>query len=730
MSRTFRLTDYDPGRLRLLLGLVFLLLALPTAALLWQAWGQLKWEAWYQYRGQAEELTGRIDRQLAAAVATAEARTFADFAFAKAAGDPAGRLLERSPLAGWPVVEDVPGAIGYFQVGTDGEFSTPLLPGDDAAAGAFGIAAGELAARQSLVREIQAVLADNRLLRDRGPIPGTDPGLQRAAAADDLPADAAGLADAIVVTGGRSAEAEATPAASVPSAIGASLESADEMPAEEQAPAASPGEAYNQQAFDELNAPKRQALPSAAESEPAATALYGKLEDLKLDEGLQKRSESREQKDARPAELAGREDDDARVRRNERSVLPAAPAAVVPAETLPEAESADKVRIDTFASEIDPYEFSLLDSGHLVLFRTVWRDGARYIQGILLDRERFIEETAAAAFRPTSLATMSDLVVGYRSNIIGVLRGREARSYPASAGDLDGSLLYRGRLSAPFDGIELVYSVKRLPAGPGAGVLGWTAAVLAVVFLLGYAALYRLGLGQIRLARQQQDFVSAVSHELKTPLTSIRMYGEMLKEGWADEQKKKQYYEYIHDESERLTRLISNVLQLARITRNEPQFAPKPVSVAELLDTVRSKIASQAERAGFELDIRVDADAAPAVLDIDVDCFAQIVINLVDNAIKFSRQAEIKRIEIAAARRGRESIVVSVRDHGPGIPKDQMKKIFRLFYRPRSELTRETVGTGIGLAIVHQLAQAMGGSVDVVNREPGAEFRVGLPARL
>ena len=80
--------------------------------------------------------------------------------------------------------------------------------------------------------------------------------------------------------------------------------------------------------------------------------------------------------------------------------------------------------------------------------------------------------------------------------------------------------------------------------------------------------MYRLGVGQIRLHRQQQDFVSAVSHELKTPLTSIRMYGEMLRAGWVDEDKKRSYSDFIFHESERLSRLIANVLQLARMTRS------------------------------------------------------------------------------------------------------------------------------------------------------------------
>jgi signal transduction histidine kinase len=292
---------------------------------------------------------------------------------------------------------------------------------------------------------------------------------------------------------------------------------------------------------------------------------------------------------------------------------------------------------------------------------------------------------------------------------------------------LGGELLYRSRLAAPLGSLELIYSVRSLPPGPGATLLVWLSLVLALVFSGGFFILYRLGASQLRLAQQQQDFVSAVSHELKTPLTSIRMYGEMLKEGWAEESKRQGYYEFIHDEAERLSRLISNVLQLASITRNQPQLNLKPVQVGTLMDNVESKISSQVERAGYALRItRADA-AETALVNIDSDCFLQILINLVDNAIKFSRQGAVKTIEIESKLLGDRQLMVSVRDHGPGIPKDQMQKIFQLFYRTESELTRETVGTGIGLAIVHQLTLAMGGSVDLVNAKPGAEFRLRFP---
>jgi signal transduction histidine kinase len=229
------------------------------------------------------------------------------------------------------------------------------------------------------------------------------------------------------------------------------------------------------------------------------------------------------------------------------------------------------------------------------------------------------------------------------------------------------------------------------------------------------------------LTRKQQDFVSAVSHELKTPLTSIRMYGEMLLAGWADEDKKQGYYEFIFHESERLSRLIANVLQLARMSRSDPQFDLKPVAVTELVDLVQSKIASQLQRAGFELELDQGAGPAEAAVLVDTDAFTQVFINLADNAIKFSAGAEKKLIELRCSVQKDGTVLFTVRDYGPGIPAGQLRKIFTMFYRSENELTRETVGTGIGLALVHQLVAAMNGKVDVRNRDPGAEFRVSFP---
>ena len=205
-----------------------------------------------------------------------------------------------------------------------------------------------------------------------------------------------------------------------------------------------------------------------------------------------------------------------------------------------------------------------------------------------------------------------------------------------------------------------------MPRAPGTALLAWVAVTLAAVLCGGFYLMYRFAVGQMRLARQQQDFVSAVSHELKTPLTSIRMYGEMLKAGWADDAKRQTYYDYIHSESERLSRLIENVLQLARLTRNTQRFDLRSVDRRRALDIVRSKVATQVERAGLRArSARRDARKGRRVV-VDVDCVAQIFINLVDNALKFSAgAADQEGRDRGAARQRRRRAVHGARLTGP-----------------------------------------------------------------
>ncbi|MEW8129660.1 MAG: ATP-binding protein [Candidatus Thiodiazotropha endolucinida] len=698
------LNSLSKNQLRRWLMVFFFALAVPSGLLVYQAYDQLKWEAFHRHRVEAEELATRIDKGYAQLIETEERRAFVDYNFLVVAGDPKSNFIQRSALSSFPLRSPIPGLIGYFQVDSEGVFKTPLLPDSTLSASEYGIQADELAQRQDLANRLRAILDENRLVRTEQHEDREDELTEAMITPNEIPlSDRTGSLYSSSTESRRNRDRKIT----------------------EEGDKASGGYGIKQEiaagqaVFDRLSEQKAD-RPSKALTGPN---ILGRVEDLQLDSSFEAAQAPMRQQRMAPkakAELAKR------APRKERSALPEpeSPATQPATMAAPQASKPAPLRIRTFESEIDPFEMSLLDSGHIVLYRKVWRDNQRYIQGMLVEQSTFLSGIMETGFRATSLAQMSDLITAYQGNLLTAFSATAGERYQSGTEELHGALLYQTRLTAPFNDLEMIFTIQHLPAGPGGAVVIWIAVILFLLLGAGFYAIYRLGVGQINLITQQQDFVSAVSHELKTPLTSIRMYGEMLREGWVLEDKKREYYDYIHDESERLTRLINNVLQLARMTRNGLQVQLKPVSAGELMDLIGSKIESQTARAGFDLMLSSPTDCASQTLQVDPDYFTQIIINLVDNAIKFSAKGEKKAIDIECLAQQDSSVVFKVRDYGPGIAKDQMKKIFKLFYRSENELTRETVGTGIGLALVSQLTTAMEGSVDVVNMEPGVEFRV------
>ncbi|MES9815503.1 MAG: HAMP domain-containing sensor histidine kinase [Candidatus Thiodiazotropha sp.] len=698
------LNSLDKNQLRRWLVLFFFALAIPSGLLVYQAYDQLKWEAFHRHRVLAEELATRIDKGYAQLIETEERRAFVDYNFLIVAGDPNSNFIQRSALSSFPLRSPIPGLIGYFQVDSEGVFKTPLLPDSALTASEYGIQADELVQRRELADRLRAILGENRLVRAEQHQDRENELTEAMITPEEVPlSDSTGS----LYTSGRESRRirdrkiiDEGDKASGDYAINQEI-------------------AAGQAVFDRLSEQKAD-RPSKALT---GSNILGRVEDLQLDSSFEAAQAPMRQQRMAPKAKAGPAK---RAPRKERSALPEpqSPATQAATMTAPPLSKPAPLRIRTFESEIDPFEMSLLDSGHIVLYRKVWRDNQRYIQGMLVEQNDFLSGLMETGFLATSLAQMSELITAYQGNLLAAFSASGGERYQAGTEELRGALLYQTRLTAPLNELELIFTIQHLPAGPGGAVIAWIAVILFLLLSAGFYAIYRLGVGQINLITQQQDFVSAVSHELKTPLTSIRMYGEMLREGWVVEDKKREYYDYIHAESERLTRLINNVLQLARMTRNGPQVQLKPVTAGELMDLIGSKIESQTARAGFDLMLSSPPDCASRTLQVDPDYFTQIIINLVDNAIKFSAKAEKKAIDIECLAQQDSSVAFKVRDYGPGIAKDQMKKIFRLFYRSENELTRETVGTGIGLALVSQLTTAMDGSVDVVNMEPGVEFRV------
>ena len=693
----------NTGRLKFLLLLLFVALAVPTGVLVFQAYGQLKWEAFYQHQQLAREFALRIDRQFNELVQREENRSFTDYAFLNVVGSDGSNFLQRSPLSGFPLDSQVPGILGYFQVDAKGALATPTVPQSNASS--YGIAVQELDQRLALESRIRDILSKNRLVKK------VDESFVEAASSRKY----SGLSRDLQSIGEAETMAEEALVARMPASVTAES-------------AASRLE--GQLVFDQLKSRKNTNAPEL--NSPVG---IGRLADLKLEKRDQlesspltdKQNEAKKRKRGKQA-------------RKETSVLPETLYFYAPRSDLDSAGSADDeldapglvqkqqaIRIRTFETEVDPMEFSLLDSGHFVLFRRVWRDGERYVQGLLIEPQLLLDELIAPAYRESVLSSMSDLIIAYQGNIVTEYGADFAREYLPKSQNTETELLYQTRLIAPFSDLELIFKLSRLPVGAGSKVIGWAAMILALVLIGGFILLYRLGAGAIALGRQQQDFVSAVSHELKTPLTSIRMYGEMLREGWVEETRKKSYYDFIFNESERLSRLINNVLHLSRMDRHQQKPNLEDANLESLLNELRPKLESQLENSGFSLEMKYGEGTQKLKLSIDSDWLAQIMINLVDNAVKFSANGEQKSVQITTRLLSDKSVQINVRDFGPGVARDQMKKIFKLFYRSENELTRETVGTGIGLALVHQLVTGMGGSVDVVNCEPGAEFRLRFP---
>jgi signal transduction histidine kinase len=231
---------------------------------------------------------------------------------------------------------------------------------------------------------------------------------------------------------------------------------------------------------------------------------------------------------------------------------------------------------------------------------------------------------------------------------------------------------------------------------------------------------------QLRLNEMKSNFVSSVSHELRAPIASVRLLAEALDRGAVSEQpKQKEYFRFIVQECRRLTGLIENVLDFSRIEQNRKQYRFEETDLTALVEqTVKLMQPTAAER-GLSIESRI----ADVGLHIVCDGLAlqQALVNLIDNALKHSPSGERVIVSLFSMR---DSICLSVEDHGSGIPPEDHQKIFERFYRRGSELRRETQGIGIGLTIVKHVAEAHGGRVLVESAvSTGSKFTIELPSK-
>jgi two-component system phosphate regulon sensor histidine kinase PhoR len=245
------------------------------------------------------------------------------------------------------------------------------------------------------------------------------------------------------------------------------------------------------------------------------------------------------------------------------------------------------------------------------------------------------------------------------------------------------------------------------------------------VIIIGVGFVFYAVEQQRRLSRQESDFVANVSHELKTPLSLVRMFAELLLTNRVPtEEKRQQYLQIMVHESERLTALIENVLDFARVDRGKASFDLAPGEVSEVVSRAVEVYRYRAEREGVAIE--VDAPRELPLARIDPRALELSVINLLDNAIKYARDG--KRIDVRVVEQ-KGQIEIRVTDQGPGIAREDRRRIFDRFVRGKAAQNAQVRGTGIGLSLVKHIAEAHGGGVRVES-EPGqgATFTIVLPA--
>ena len=325
-----------------------------------------------------------------------------------------------------------------------------------------------------------------------------------------------------------------------------------------------------------------------------------------------------------------------------------------------------------------------MTTDYIVFFRTIYIGMLPIVQGFVVDKNIYLnymtqEEQLAYAKLPYAI----ELV--YEDTVLLTIGNKNAEY----------ELRTKRPLPPPYDKIIFkMYSAE--VSGSADLTILFSGLILLIVIAVCLITIYRFTQSKVALAAKRQDFVSAITHELKTPLTAIKMYAELLQNSWvASEEKKQRYYGQIASEADRLSRLIQNVLNLSKLDGNR-------------------------------WNVQLRKERPKAVLDDFVATYSKNIENLVDNSLKFSKNASYKMISIEL-RVNNGDMYLAVRDYGPGIPASEMKKVFQEFYRVENEMTRSTSGTGIGLSMVKKLCTLTNMKIEIENAGPGLRTKIHFP---
>lgn len=251
------------------------------------------------------------------------------------------------------------------------------------------------------------------------------------------------------------------------------------------------------------------------------------------------------------------------------------------------------------------------------------------------------------------------------------------------------------------------------------------ATVLVLILLLGGVVLIvRATDREARLAQAKANFVANVSHELKTPLSLLSLFSEILELGRVkNDEKRMEYYRVMRHESRRLNKLIDNILDFSKIEAGRKTYNFADGNMAEVIENVLASYRYQIVNSGFQIETNIQPDLPP--VSMDRDAMSQAISNLLDNAIKYSR--DVKQLSITTDQRGSD-LSVEIADRGIGISRAEQVKIFEKFYRVGNGMVHDVKGSGLGLSLVKHIVEAHKGTVSVESDVgKGSRFTILLP---
>jgi signal transduction histidine kinase len=383
------------------------------------------------------------------------------------------------------------------------------------------------------------------------------------------------------------------------------------------------------------------------------------------------------------------------------------------------APSADMDAAENYQVEVAPLQAVFLSDTRIFIFRRIMINNQIYRQGFVLQVSAFLNHLAQTYFLTQPMAQFT----GLRLSVID--QGRETGAVETGVAAQNPDFILNRSFPSPFSFLKATLTCQQIPRSAGRKTLTIMLIVLAIIVLLGLFAIYQSTRAIVDLSERRSQFVSSVTHELKTPLTNIRMYIEMLEQGIArTADREQEYYRILDSEGARLSRLINNVLELSKLEQKQRHIDLQTGTFDDVVTEVQAVMAEKIKQEGYVLN----AEPGPiGSFKYDREVMIQILINLIENSMKFGKSAPQREISIRT-HRAEDGVKIMVSDTGPGIPRQDLKKVFGDFYRVENSLTRTTRGTGIGLALVRKFVRLMGGSVTAANNDgPGCTITITLP---